>query len=88
LTGFDLRDERLALLEAAGGKRASSVGDVGENSDTVFVMVLNGQQAIDVVGGEGGLRRSMKPRVNDHHIGDDRTSLGPKNRTATRRQRH
>ncbi len=43
LTGFDLREERLQMLEDAGGKRGMSVADVGENSDAVFVMVLNGQ---------------------------------------------
>lgn len=60
LTGFDLRDERLALLEQAGGTRGKSVGDVGQNSDSVFVMVLNGMQAHDVVAGENGLRDTMK----------------------------
>lgn len=61
LTGFDLREERLQLLEEAGGKRGESVADVGSNSDTVFVMVLNGRQALDVVAGENGLRTSMQP---------------------------
>ena len=60
LTGFDLREERLQMLSAAGGKRGASVADVGENSDAVFVMVLNGQQALRVVGGDDGLRSSMK----------------------------
>lgn len=60
LTGFDLREERLAMLEEAGGKRGQSVADVGANSDAVFVMVLNGKQAISVVGGDDGLRSSMK----------------------------
>ena len=55
LTGFDLRDERLKLFEEAGGQPAKSVANVGENSDTVFVMVLNGKQAISVVGGSGGV---------------------------------
>ncbi len=61
LRGFDLREERLKLLEQAGGIRGESVADVGENSDTVFVMVLNGAQAASVVGGEQGLRQSMSP---------------------------
>jgi 3-hydroxyisobutyrate dehydrogenase-like beta-hydroxyacid dehydrogenase len=58
LTGFDLREERLQMLTAAGGCRAGSVAEVGENSDTVFVMVLNGKQVQDVV---GGLMETMKP---------------------------
>ncbi|MGI9457855.1 MAG: NAD(P)-dependent oxidoreductase [Aeoliella sp.] len=61
LTGFDLRDDRLQMLEAAGGKRGLSIADVGKNADAVFVMVLNGQQAIEVVGGDAGLLDSMKP---------------------------
>ena len=58
LTGFDLREERLQMLTTAGGCRAGSVAEVGENSDTVFVMVLNGKQVQDVV---GGLMETMKP---------------------------
>jgi putative dehydrogenase len=61
LTGFDLREERMQLLEKAGGKRGTSVADVGENSDTVFIMVLNGKQATNVVAGDDGLLKSMKP---------------------------
>jgi len=61
LTGFDLREERRALLQEAGGKGADSIAQVGANSDTVFVMVLNGSQALDVVAGENGLRTSMQP---------------------------
>jgi 3-hydroxyisobutyrate dehydrogenase-like beta-hydroxyacid dehydrogenase len=61
LTGFDLQQERLDLLQQAGGTPAASVAEVGENSDSVFVMVLNGKQALDVVAGEGGLRSVMKP---------------------------
>jgi len=61
LTGFDVREERLKLLEEAGGTRGESVADVGANSDAVIVMVLNGRQAIEVVSGDEGLRNSMKP---------------------------
>lgn len=61
LTGFDLREERRNLLREAGGTPADSVADVGANSDTVFVMVLNGKQAIGVVGGEHGLATTMRP---------------------------
>ena len=59
LTGFDLRDERLRILEQLGGRPAAGVADVGENSDAVIVMVLNGKQALSVVRGEKGLRASM-----------------------------
>ena len=61
LTGFDLRDERLQMLTEAGGTAAKSLTEVADNSDSVFVMVLNGNQAKQVVGGEGGLKSSLKP---------------------------
>ena len=60
LTGFDLRGDRLQLLEVAGGVPARSIADVGADADAVFIMVLNGQQAIEVVGGDDGLLNSMK----------------------------
>ncbi len=55
VVGFDLREERLALLEEAGGKRASSCRELAERCDAVFVMVLNGSQAYEVALGESGL---------------------------------
>jgi len=61
LTGYDLRQERLQMLESVGGKRGTSVAAVGENSDTVFIMVLNGRQVINVVDGDNGLLSSTKP---------------------------
>ena len=61
LTGYDLREERLRLLEDLGGKAAASVRDVGEGVDAVFVMVLNGSQVADVVSGIGGRLESMRP---------------------------
>jgi putative dehydrogenase len=61
LTGFDLREERLEILKDLGGKAASSSREVGEQSDAVFIMVLNGKQVYEVVTGENGLLQSMKP---------------------------
>ena len=61
LTGFDLREERLTMLESAGGRRAGSVAAVGEVADTVLVMVLNGSQVESVVAGEDGLLKTMRP---------------------------
>lgn len=59
--GFDLREQRLVELESAGGKRADSPGEVGRDADTVFVMVLNGDQVRTIVCGENGLAQSMRP---------------------------
>lgn len=61
LTGFDLRSERLDMLESAGGKKSSSPGEVGANSDVVFVMVMTGKQVDGVVNGKDGLLETMKP---------------------------
>lgn len=60
LTGYDLREERLEMLSQLGGKPAASCRAVAENSEAVFVMVLNGDQVKDVIFGEQGLLESMK----------------------------
>ena len=59
LTGCDLREERLALLAELGGEPAADPRAVGAASDAVFVMVLNGDQAREVVAGENGLLSGM-----------------------------
>lgn len=61
LTGFDLRAERLDMLTALGGKAVPNVKAVGADSDVVFVMVLNGKQALDVIAADTGLLQSLKP---------------------------
>ena len=61
LSGFDLREERLAELEKEGGTRTSSCRVVGESSDSVFVMVLNGDQVKEVIFGDDGLAKGLKP---------------------------
>ena len=61
LTGFDLRDTRLAELEQHGGAPAASCRAVGEKSDTVFVMVLNGNQVNEVIFGDEGLTEGLAP---------------------------
>jgi 3-hydroxyisobutyrate dehydrogenase-like beta-hydroxyacid dehydrogenase len=60
LTGFDLREARMEELEKEGGARASSCREVGESSDSVFVMVLNGDQVKEVIFGEEGLEQGLK----------------------------
>ncbi|MCY4525888.1 MAG: NAD(P)-binding domain-containing protein, partial [Anaerolineaceae bacterium] len=55
VTGLDLRPARAALLEAAGGKSAATAADVGRAADTVFIMVMNGQQVVGLLQGEDGL---------------------------------
>ena len=47
--GYDLRDDCLKELVNIGGSAANTVSEVGEKSDVVFVMVMNGKQAEVVV---------------------------------------
>jgi putative dehydrogenase len=63
VTGFDVRQERVKKLVELGGKPAANCREVAENSDTVFVMVLNGQQVQvkEVILGENGLLEGLKP---------------------------
>ena len=61
LTGFDLSAARMTELKEAGGTPAANCREVAENSDTIFVMVLNGNQVKQVVLGEGGLLEAAKP---------------------------
>jgi putative dehydrogenase len=61
LTGFDLREARLTELEQTGGTPAATCREVGESSDAVFVMVLNGDQVKSVIFGDDGLVEGLKP---------------------------
>ena len=61
LTGLDLRAERMTMLQEAGGMAAANAAEVGRASDSVFIMVMNGQQIMDLLQGEEGLLASMAP---------------------------
>ena len=61
LSAYDIRPDPLQELEALGAYVARSPQEVGERSDFVFVMVLNGDQVKAVVLGERGLLAGMKP---------------------------
>jgi 3-hydroxyisobutyrate dehydrogenase-like beta-hydroxyacid dehydrogenase len=63
LTGFDLSEARMTELKEAGGAPAANCREVAQNSDTIFVMVLNGNQVKQVVLGEGGLLEAAKPNT-------------------------
>ncbi len=47
--GYDLREECLKEIVSNGGEAAESVSQVGNLSDVVFVMVMNGNQVKEVV---------------------------------------
>jgi putative dehydrogenase len=59
VTGLDLAPKRLEVFRELGGKPATSVADVGQNADAVFVMVMNGVQAKAVILGQDGLISHM-----------------------------
>lgn len=56
---YDVRPEQLTPLVEEGAKAATSPKEVGEHSDFVFLMVMNGDQAREIVSGESGLLEGM-----------------------------
>jgi len=60
VTGRDLLATRMNAFRAMGGVPADSTAEVGAVADAVFVMVMTGDEAKDVILGEGGLTTSMK----------------------------
>lgn len=60
-TVFDLDQQKINTLAEIGCKSAKNVSAVGENSEAVFVMVMNGSQAESVIFGSDGLVATMPP---------------------------
>ena len=59
--GWDIDPARMEAQRAAGRPCAMSVAELGRNVDAAFVMVMNGDQAREVILGPGGLTESMAP---------------------------
>lgn len=59
--GHDIDDVRLKAFADAGGFAEQNASGVGEHADAVFVMVMNGDQVNDVVFGQHGLVKTLKP---------------------------
>ncbi len=57
--GYDLSAERMVAFSALGGHAKTNPAEVGAHADIVYVMVMNGAQAHDVVMGDDGLARTM-----------------------------
>jgi len=57
--GFDLSEKRMSTFREIGGKAAEKVAEVGRNAHAVYVMVMNGDQAKDVILGPDGLVVNM-----------------------------
>lgn len=60
VVGFDMRSEAVATLEAAGGRGATSAADAAKGAATLVVMVVNADQAEDVLFA-GGARDALAP---------------------------
>ena len=61
LTAYDIREEPLKEIASLGADIAESSRGVGEQSEVVFTMVLNGAQVREVVLGEQGLIEGLRP---------------------------
>ncbi|MEM1317633.1 MAG: NAD(P)-binding domain-containing protein, partial [Pseudomonadota bacterium] len=49
VTGIDLKADRMAAFKAMGGVAAESPAEVSANADAVFVMVMTGDEAKEVI---------------------------------------
>ena len=58
---YDIRDDALEEMADLGAGVAASPQQIGEQSNVVFIMVLNGVQVEDVVTGKQGLLEGIKP---------------------------
>ena len=58
--GFDLNTKRMNDFKRLGGVKANSLSDVGKFANIVFVMVMNGDQAKQVIISKDGLIHSLK----------------------------
>lgn len=58
---YDIRDEAFSEMVELGAGIATSPRHVGEQSQVVFIMVLNGAQVKEVVTGKQGLLEGIKP---------------------------
>ncbi len=59
--GHDLSEARMSAFTEMGGVAATNPAEVGAQADVVFVMVMHGDQAREVIFGGSGLRSTLKP---------------------------
>ena len=59
VTGRDLLDTRMEAFRAMGGMPVHSTAEVGSAADAVFVMVMTGDEAKDIILGADGLTTTM-----------------------------
>jgi putative dehydrogenase len=59
--GLDTRAEARKRFVAQGGSATASLAELGAKCDAVLVLVVNAAQTEEVLFGDGGLARAMKP---------------------------
>ena len=59
--GLDLLPDRQNAFRDMGGNSATSVAEIGRNAQAVFVMVMKGTEAHEVILGKDGLVANMAP---------------------------
>jgi 3-hydroxyisobutyrate dehydrogenase-like beta-hydroxyacid dehydrogenase len=59
-TGLDLSEQRMKAFVELGGRPAATGREVGANADAVFIMVMTGAQANEVIFGDDGLVHSLR----------------------------
>ncbi|MFM9938258.1 MAG: NAD(P)-dependent oxidoreductase [Hyphomicrobiaceae bacterium] len=62
VVGYDPRPEAVAHIEAAGGRGAASVEEAARNADMMVLMVVNADQAEDVLFDKNGLE-NLSPQA-------------------------
>ncbi|WGF89413.1 L-threonate dehydrogenase [Marinivivus vitaminiproducens] len=60
VTGFDLREEALDRLAAAGGTKAQTPAEAAGGAELVFLMVVNAAQVEDVLYGAGNVAAALE----------------------------
>lgn len=59
--GYDINPAAVQAIVAAGGQPADSVATAAQGADILLLMVLNGDQAEDVLFGTGGAAAALRP---------------------------
>ena len=61
VSGYDPKPDRMQAFTDMGGQAAANPAEIGRSADVVFVMVMTGKEARDVILGPDGLVSHMTP---------------------------
>lgn len=68
VTGYDVRAEAVAAFEESGGTGAGSPAEAADGADVLIIMVLNAEQADDVLFESGQAAAALPQRSTDRPI--------------------